>query len=203
MSDTTLNDVLEFWFRDATSSPEALERRGTVWFSPDPAFDRVCAARFTAQLENAARGALDDWAGTPHGRLALVILLDQMPRNIHRGSPAAFAHDAQAAAHCVAGIESGQDRSLHPVERVFLYMPLQHAEDLDLQCRSVERFESLAAEVDDAWRGRFAENAHYARLHRDIVERFGWFPHRNHVLGRESTEEELRYLADGGPTFGQ
>ena len=203
MSATTPKDVTTFWFRDATRSPEALERRGAVWFGAEPAFDSECAIRFAASLEDAARGALDDWAGTPQGRLALVILLDQMPRNIHRGSPAAFAHDAQAAAHCIAGIESGQDRSLHPVERVFLYMPLQHAEDLGLQRRSVERFESLAAEVDDAWRARFAENAHYARLHRDIVERFGRFPHRNRVLGRESTEEELSYLADGAPTFGQ
>lgn len=203
MSATTPKDVTTFWFRDATRSPEALERRGAVWFGADPVFDRECATRFAASLEDAARGALDDWTGTPQGRLALVILLDQMPRNIHRGSPAAFAHDGQAAAHCIAGIESGQDRSLHPVERVFLYMPLQHAEDLGLQRRSVERFESLAAEVDDAWRDRFAENAHYARLHRDIVERFGRFPHRNRVLGRESTEEELSYLADGAPTFGQ
>ena len=203
MSATTPKDVTTFWFRDATRSPEALERRGAVWFGAEPAFDRECATRFAASLADAARGALDDWTGTPQGRLALVILLDQMPRNIHRGSPAAFAHDVQAAAHCIAGIESGQDRSLHPVERVFLYMPLQHAEDLGLQRRSVERFESLAAEVDDAWRDRFAENAHYARLHRDIVERFGRFPHRNRVLGRESTEEELSYLADGAPTFGQ
>ena len=203
MGATTPMDVATFWFRDATRNPEALERRGAVWFGTDPAFDRECATRFAASLEDAARGVLDNWADTPHGRLALVILLDQMPRNIHRGSPAAFAHDAQAAAHCMAGIESGQDRSLHPVERVFLYMPLQHAEDPDLQRRSVERFESLAAEADDAWREHFAENAHYARLHRDIVERFGRFPHRNRVLGRESTEEELRYLADGAPTFGQ
>ena len=203
MSATAPKDVTTFWFRDATRSPEALERRGAVWFGAEPAFDRECATRFAASLEDAARGTLDEWAGTPQGRLALVILLDQMPRNIHRGSPAAFAHDAQAAAHCIAGIESGQDRSLHPVERVFLYMPLQHAEDLGLQRRSVDQFESLAAEVDDAWRARFVENAHYARLHRDIVERFGRFPHRNRVLGRESTEEELGYLADGAPTFGQ
>ena len=203
MCATTAKDVTTFWFRDATQSPEALERRGAVWFRADAEFDRECATLFTALLEDAAHGGLDGWAGTPHGRLALVILLDQMPRNIHRGSPAAFAHDAQAAAHCIAGIESGQDHSLHPVERVFLYMPLQHAEDLGLQHRSVERFESLAAEADDAWRDHFADNAHYARLHRDIVERFGRFPHRNRVLGRESTEEELRYLAGGAPTFGQ
>ena len=203
MSATTPKDVTTFWFRDATRSPEALERRSAVWFGAEPAFDRECATRFAASLEDAGRGALDDWADTPRGRLALVVLLDQMPRNIHRGSPNAFAYDVQAAAHCVAGIESGQDRSLHPVERVFLYMPLQHAEDLALQRRSVERFESLAAEVDDAWRARFTDNAHYARLHRDIVERFGRFPHRNRVLGRESTEEELGYLADGAPTFGQ
>ena len=203
MNETTAKDVLEFWFRDATSSPEALERRGAVWFSADPAFDRECATRFGVLLEDATVGVLDGWAETSPGRLALVILFDQMPRNIHRGTPAAFAHDARAAAHCVAGIESGQDRSLHPIERVFLYMPLQHAEDLGLQRRSVEQFESLAAEADDAWRDRFTENAHYARLHHDIVERFGRFPHRNRILGRESTEEELRYLADGAPTFGQ
>ena len=112
-------------------------------------------------------------------------------------------HDAGAAAHCLAGIESGQDRALHPVERLFLYMPLQHAEDLDLQRRSVERFESLAAEADDAWRADFTGNARYAREHHDIIERFGRFPHRNRVLGRASTDEELRYLAAGAPTFGQ
>ena len=199
----TPHDVLSFWFEDATQSPEALQRRGAVWFRADPGFDRECATRFAAALEDAARGALQGWADSPRGRLALVILLDQLPRNIHRGSPAAFMHDAQAAAHCIAAIESGQDRPLHPVERVFLYMPLQHTEDLALQRLSIERFESLAAEVDDAWRDSFTENVRHAREHHDIVERFGRFPHRNRTLGRESTEEELRYLAGGAPTFGQ
>ena len=203
MSGTSPRDVVDFWLRDATSGPEALARRGAVWFSAEPAFDRECTTRFAAALEDAARGDLDGWAATPHGRLALVILLDQMPRNIHRGSAAAFAHDAQAAAHCLAGIECGQDRSLHPVERVFLYMPLQHAEDLGLQRKSVVQFESLAADADAAWGDHFADNVRYARLHRDIVERFGRFPHRNRILGRDSTDEELRYLADGAPTFGQ
>ena len=203
MSVPTPDHVLSFWFEDATLSPEALQRRSAVWFGTDPAFDDECTARFATLVEAVASGGLGDWAGSPQGRLALVLLLDQMPRNIHRGSPGAFMHDAQAAAHCLAGIESGQDRSLHAVERVFLYMPLQHAEDLALQRRSVERFDSLAAEADDAWRDRFTENAHYARLHRDIIERFGRFPHRNRVLGRTSTDEELRYLADGAPTFGQ
>ena len=203
MTVATPTDVLSFWFQDAAESPEALQRRSTVWFRTAPAFDRECTTRFAAMLEDAARGVLDEWAETPHGRLALVILLDQMPRNIHRGSPAAFMHDPQAAAHCLAGIGTGQDRALHPVERLFLYMPLQHAEDLDLQRRSVERFESLAAEADGVWRACFAENAHYAHEHRAIVERFGRFPHRNRILGRESTEDERRYLADDAPTFGQ
>ena len=203
MSATTPKDVLRFWFEDATRSPEALQRRRAVWFQADPAFDRECAARFAALLEDAARDGLGGWTGTPHGRLALVILLDQMPRNIHRGSPAAFAHDARAAAHCIASIESGQDSALHLVERIFLYMPLQHTEDLDLQRRSIAQFEQLAAEADDAWRDHFAENAQYARLHHDIIERFGRFPHRNRILGRESTAEESRYLDDGAPTFGQ
>ena len=203
MSERKPEQVLSFWFEDATLSPEALQRRSAVWFRADPAFDDECTARFTTLLDDAARGRLGDWTATPRGRLALVILLDQMPRNIHRGSPAAFMHDAGAAAHCLAGIESGQDRALHPVERLFLYMPLQHAEDLDLQRRSVERFESLAAEADDTWRADFTGNARYAREHRDIIERFGRFPHRNRVLGRASTDEELRYLAAGAPTFGQ
>ena len=203
MSAATPRDVLSFWFEDAAESPEALRRRSAVWFHGDSAFDRECATRFAVALEDAARGGLGDWAGTPHGRLALVILLDQIPRNIHRGSPAAFMHDTRAAAHCIAGIESGQDRALNPIERIFLYMPLQHAEDLDLQRRSVERFESLASEAGDDWLDRFAENVRFARLHRDVIERFGRFPHRNRILGRESTEEERRYLADGAPTFGQ
>ena len=203
MSTPEPNHVLSFWFEDATRGPEALQRRSEVWFRTDPVFDGECTARFAALLEDAARGGLDVWTGTPRGRLALVILLDQMPRNIHRGSPAAFMHDAQAAAHCLAGIDSGQDRSLHPVERIFLYMPLQHAEDLDLQRRSVERIESLAAEADGVWCDYLGENVRYAREHRDIIEQFGRFPHRNRVLGRESTEEELRYLAAGAPTFGQ
>ncbi len=203
MTVATPSDVLSFWFDDATRSPEALRRRGTVWFRADPGFDRECTARFASSVEDAAGGVLGGWEGTPQGRLALVLLLDQMPRNIHRGSPAAFMHDEQAAAHCVAGIESGQDRPLHPVERVFLYMPLQHAEDLGLQRRSIERFEALAAEADDAWREYFGENARYAHEHHDIVERFGRFPHRNRILGRESTREELDYLAGGAPTFGQ
>ena len=199
----TPHDVLSFWFEDATQSPAALQRRSAVWFRAGPAFDRECATRFAATLEDAARGGLQAWTESPRGRLALVIVLDQIPRNIHRGSPAAFMHDTQAAAQCVAAIESGQDRPLHPVERVFLYMPLQHTEDLALQRLSVERFESLAAEADDAWRDNFTENVRYAREHHDIVERFGRFPHRNRTLGRESTDEELRYLAGGAPTFGQ
>lgn len=203
MSTAAPTEVLEFWFRDAVRNPEALRRRSEIWFGMDTAFDRECGTRFGAVLEDASRGALDDWAGQPPGRLALVILLDQMPRNIHRGSPAAFAHDAKAAAHCISGIECGQDQSLHPVERIFLYMPLQHAEDLDLQRRSVEQFEALAREARGAWRDDFRENARYARLHHDIVERFGRFPHRNRILGRDSTEEERTYLADGAPTFGQ
>ena len=203
MNTVTPQEVLSFWFEDAAKSAEAFLRRRAVWFRNDPAFDRECAARFAATLEDAARGGLDDWAGTPHGRLALVIVLDQMPRNIHRGSPAAFMHDTEAAAHCIAAVESGQDRALSRVERLFLYMPLQHTEDPGLQRRSVELFESLASGADEGWREYFADAADYARLHRDIIERFGRFPHRNRILDRESTEEEARYLADGAPTFGQ
>lgn len=198
--------ILSFWFQDATRSPQACRRRNAVWFRADRAFDRACAARCADLLEDAARGDLDDWAETARGRLALVILLDQMPRNIHRGTAAAFRCDAQAVGHCLAAIESGQDRLLHPVERAFLYLPLEHAEDRALQRLSVRQFEALAAEAVEekgGWGDLLAENARYARDHCAVIERFGRFPHRNRVLGRQSTEQEQRYLASGAPTFGQ
>lgn len=202
-SDIDAEQVLSFWFEDTTRDMESLKKRGPVWFGGGPDFDRLCADRLGPALEDAADLRLDAWSATPRGRLALVILLDQIPRNIHRGSKAAFMHDAQALAHCRAAIESAQDRTLHPIERVFLYMPMQHAEDIEIQKLSVERYTLLENEADDSLGVLLEKSTESARTHFDIIERFGRFPHRNRVLDRPSTPQELRFLGDGGPSFGQ
>ncbi|MBF2760527.1 MAG: DUF924 domain-containing protein [Ectothiorhodospiraceae bacterium AqS1] len=202
-SDIDARQVLSFWFEDTTTNVERLQTRSQVWFAGGPDFDRLCAEGLGPALEDAAEGKIDDWGATPRGRLALVILLDQIPRNIHRASKAAFMHDPLALAHCLAAIEGDQYRPLHPIERVFLYMPMQHAEGIEIQKRSVERYMLLRSEADDSLGFLLEKSVESARTHCDIIERFGRFPHRNRVLERPSTPEEIRFLDDGGPSFGQ
>jgi uncharacterized protein (DUF924 family) len=195
--------VLEYWLGPAPGDPAAVAVKEPLWFTSDPRVDQDMRARFLDAWEAAARGELDGWARAPRGALALVILLDQLSRNLHRGSAQAFAQDARALAVALSTIESGGDRSLLPVERYFLYLPFEHAEDVALQRRSVALFSQLVEEAGAEWRGLLAEALRWARLHSDIVERFGRFPHRNRVLGRASTPEEQRYLEEGGLSFGQ
>lgn len=198
-----VEDVLAFWFADAEAGPEALERRNKVWFRGGARFDRECSEGFTATLAAASRGELDRWLETPGGRLALILVLDQFSRNIYRGTADAYRQDDRALAACLEGIERSHDRKLSPIERTFFYLPLEHAEDTELQALSVQYFEMLVEEVPEALRAHFEANASYARRHREIVERFGRFPHRNVILGRDSTAEEVVYLADDAPRFGQ
>lgn len=195
--------LLEFWFADASGGPEALERRNRVWFRGGAQFDRQCTERFAATLAAAANGALDSWKESPQGRLALILLLDQLSRNIHRGTAEAYRHDGRALALCREGIDRGHDRQLSAIERTFFYLPMEHAEDRAVQTLSVQHFEALAEEGPGELHEQLAANASYAREHRDIIARFGRFPHRNAVLGRESTPEEEAYLADDAPRFGQ
>jgi uncharacterized protein (DUF924 family) len=164
-------DVLREWFGD----PER-------WWKQDAAYDDHLRKAYGEDVEAAIRGELDHWAGTPRGALALVILLDQFARNIHRGTPRMYAGDEKALATCLEVIERGEDLSLSADERQFLYMPLMHSEDRALQQRSLEKFRELGQSL--AW----------AEHHADIVSRFGRFPHRNALLGRESTEEEIEFL---------
>ncbi len=196
-------DVLDFWFADAADGPEAFAARNRVWFRGGAPFDGECTEHFTATLEAAMSGELEHWKESPHGRLALIILLDQLSRNIYRGTPGAFQQDGQALAACREGIERGHDGQLSPIERTFFYMPLEHAENREVQALSVRLFESLAKESSEEWRERLEANAGYARQHRDIVEKFGRFPHRNALLDRDSSPAEEAYLADDAPRFGQ
>lgn len=198
--DPRIEAIIAFWFQGPDErgvEPDAF------WFGNDPLRDREIADRFGASCEAAVSGELDAWGGSAEGRLALVLLIDQFRRNIHRGTPQAFSADPIALSLCMEALETGGDRALEPIRRVFLYMPMQHAEDRAVQARSVETFAALAAEVSEAERPRYEGFHRFAVLHRDIVERFGRFPHRNRILGREDTPEEAEYLAADAPSFGQ
>ena len=182
-----LTDVLDFWFAgDAT-------RHRTVWFRRDDAFDASCDA-FAEALRAARAGALDHWAETPNGMLALILLLDQFSRNLHRGSPEAFAADPQARALARRAVALGFDRPPHPVARMFLYLPFEHAEDLADQDEAVRLFETLRLSLGDS-------TVEYAWRHRDIIRRFGRFPQRNAALRRASTAAEQAYLTQACAGF--
>lgn len=196
-------DVLEFWFADATQDPQAIQRRNRTWFQGGAPFDRQCTQEFSASLAAAAAGELDHWVKSPRGRLALILLLDQFSRNIYRGTAMAYQQDARALAVCREGIELGHDRQLAPIERTFFYLPMEHAEDRQIQALSDQHFEALAQQGPEELREQLQANAGYARDHRKIVERFGRFPHRNAVLGRTNTADEDAYLSNDAPRFGQ
>ena len=163
------------------------------WFTKDPGLDAACAA-FVPTRQAARDGVLDGWAETPRGALALLILLDQMSRNLFRDSAEAFAADPQAHAIASAALARGFDAALTPVELVFVYLPFEHAETLADQDLSVRLFEALAP-IEGA------EVVRYAHRHRDVIRRYGRFPHRNAALGRTCTPEELAYLAEPGAGF--
>lgn len=188
----TAQDVLDFWFAEANAAH---------WFAADAGFDAQIRERFGETAKAAAGGQLDDWAATPSGWLALLLVLDQFPRNLYRNDPRAWAADAVAQRVALSGLARGDDRQLPAVQRVFAYLPLEHAEDSALQRRSVALFESLLAEAEPERRAEFENYLDYARRHRGVIARFGRFPHRNAALGRPDTPEETRYLARPGAGF--
>jgi uncharacterized protein (DUF924 family) len=177
--------VIDFWFRELTPDQ---------WFEGgDPALDDLIRRRFGDMLAQARDGGLDDWAGSPRGRLALIIVLDQFSRNIHRGLGESFVSDAKAQALTLEGIALGLDKALNLAERQFFYMPLMHAEDIALQQQCVGQFEALKQEVEGI--------LGFATRHAAIIERFGRFPHRNKMMGRTSTAEEEAFIATEGRGF--
>jgi uncharacterized protein (DUF924 family) len=175
---STPAEIVGFW-RNAGESK---------WFQKDDSFDAELRRRFEAPHLEAARGQLKHWGETSEGALALLLLLDQIPRNIYRGSAHAFATDVLAQHISEAAIDAGHDRRADPDLRAFFYLPFEHAEDIALQARGVALFEALG---NDGF-------TRYAYLHRDIIARFGRFPHRNAALGRTSTPAETEFLATGG-----
>ncbi|MBX3651428.1 MAG: DUF924 domain-containing protein [Burkholderiales bacterium] len=198
---TGIEDILTFWFGRGSGNGTTAEAQKKLWWAKDAVVDAEIRERYGALVAAAAGGAHREWARGPRGRLALILLFDQFPRNIYRDTPQAFAHDGLALRLALDGIVAGADRELRAIERVFFYLPLEHSESVDMQERSVALFTALAAGVPEADRGTFAGFVDYAVRHRDIVHRFGRFPHRNRILGRESTAEEIAFLEQPGSSF--
>lgn len=192
--------VHAFWFGGSAASPEVLKTHAPLWFKGGEAFDRLLTAQFQPLLETLSAGPLArDWAARgPRQRLSAIIVLDQMSRNIFRGSPRAFAQDMLALHLCKEGLAAGEDRALSETERVFFYLPLEHSEAMADQEEAVALFTRLAGESRDEFRD-FAKNTlDYAHQHLDAIRQFGRFPHRNAAVGRESTDAEKEWLAEGG-----
>jgi uncharacterized protein (DUF924 family) len=188
-----VGEIIDFWFGTPADSFYGQPR--PEWFGKDPAFDERLRSRFLDTYRRAAQGQLDSWQASPRGCLALILALDQFPRNLFRQQPQAFATGESALAIAQLALDSQFDRELLPVQRWFIYLPFEHSEDLDRQRQSLQLFESLGEDSHGA------QAIAYARQHFDIIEKFGRFPHRNAILGRESTPEELEFLQQPHSSF--
>ena len=191
-------EIIHFWLGPSPEDIAVVNAASKRWYAADSEFDAQVRNRFGATIRRACEGAFRDWEETSHGALALVILLDQFCRNAYRGTPEAFAGDTRALAVATSAVERGLDRKLGCAARAFLYHPFEHSEDPADQERSARLFESLVGEAPAPWRRFAADFVPYAHAHRDVIARFGRFPHRNEILGRNSTPEELAYLRAGG-----
>lgn len=194
------DDIIAFWIGETASRPEALKAQNKIWFSGGPELDKTLKDRFLTLLEILSAGPLAaDWAARgPRGRLAAILVLDQFSRNIFRGSPRAFAQDRLALHLCKEGLSAREDLTLSEPERVFFYLPLEHSEDAGDQARAVELMAALHSDARPGYEDYTLTILDYAKRHQDVIRQFGRFPHRNTVVGRESTPEELDWLAEGG-----
>ena len=192
-SDPTVDadEVLSFWFGEPPT-----EQARSEWFRKDAAFDKLIGEQFGAAIDDALAGRLDGWQAQPRSALARILLLDQFTRNVHRGSASAFDGDALALAAARRMVQQGDDRRLAPLMRWFVYLPCEHAEDLAAQDEALRLFGALAAEHP-----ALADALQWAARHREVVVRFGRFPHRNAALGRTSTPEEEAFLRQPGSSF--
>lgn len=196
--------ILDFWFVDTVTNPESYESRMEVWFMPNEEFDIQIRSQFKSQIPIAVELAHRGLSSHPRENLARIIVIDQFSRNIFRGTPRAFEFDPIALKLTKNMIDSGMHEQMEFVERLFVYLPLQHAEDINVQLLSIEMYKLLESSAEHPIHQTGAEQSlEYAILHKEIIERFGRFPHRNEILGRESTSEELEYLSSGPETFGQ
>ena len=194
-------ELLDWWFGHGTTGRAVATQKQKLWFGYKPAQDDEARQRFGELSDQAADGRLQAWADSAQGWLALVLLLDQLPRMIHRGTPRAFAGDARAQQLVGDGLAQGWDACLAPIERVFIYLVLEHAEDLDSQELAVRKFAELRDSAETEDRQPFQGFLDFAERHRDVIARFARFPHRNLILGRASSEAERVFLSQPGSGF--
>ncbi len=195
MANVNSEDILEFWFAGREQNELTVDARMKGWFGSDPAFDAEISERFCGLVEKALSGELDGWAHGPRGQLALILLLCQFPRHIHKNSKKAFRGDRRALKLCEQGVTSREYQQLSEIEQMFYFMPLQRIESIKIQQTSVKIFESLTRKVSDTLRDTFDTVCQFAELRHDIVAQFGRFPHRNKLLGRANTGEEEAFLS--------
>ncbi|KIG13819.1 putative transmembrane protein [Enhygromyxa salina] len=195
--------ILRYWFGELDGPADIDRSKNALWWAGDPATDADIRARFGELVTQATRGALGHWADSPRGALALIILLDQFTRNLGRGTGDAYLGDAMALEVCEQAIAAGLDKQLRPIERSFMYMPMMHAEDVAVARRSLEVYTELSSDIAALGVEGYPDSRAHAVTHANIVLQFGRYPHRNELLGRTSSPEELAFMADGGPTFGQ
>ena len=196
-----IEDILEFWFGAFPTPYTADVSKADMWFKNGSAYDSEIFIKFRVDYDKAINGELDHWLDSYRGRLALIILLDQFSRHIHRGSAESFAQDEKAQALCIDGIGAGDDCRIHAIERSFYYLPLEHAEDIEKQNLSVKAYRQLVEDVPEQYRKAFEVTLSFAKSHHYVIEKFGRFPELNEILGRESTAEELEFIASGKYSF--
>lgn len=197
----THDTILQFWFGSNPDDKAVVEEKSKLWWSKNPQVDQEIRERFEPTVTKAANRELADWAETPAGCLALIILTDQFPRNIYRDTPKAFSLDPLARSWCKEGMRRHFHEGLRPIQRVFFYLPLEHSESMEDQDQSVALYRELMDAAAPELRPAFDGFLDFAVRHRDVVKRFGRYPHRNRILGRESTPEEAAFLKEKGSSF--
>ena len=201
MTPVQSRDILDFWFGNEQDDAKVASLQDDLWWKKSESTDASIRRQFGAVVEQVGQGELDHWATDAEGLLALILLLDQWPRNIYRGQPQAFALDDRARFWCRRMLRDRLDQSLRPIQRLFAYLPLEHSENLQDQDQCVRLMQALADSVPGHQRETFDDFVDYAERHRAVIERFGRFPHRNTILGRPSTDEEVEFLKQPGSSF--
>ena len=203
MSVDKVAEINAFWLGESMESPAFAAARRDWWYRGGHVVDSEIGRRFVDNVTDACEGKYEDWQQNADGNLALILLLDQFTRNLYRNTPEAYLGDPRAFEIVYAAIENGLDRELHPVPRIWLYHPFHHSESVEEQDRGIRLLHQIVAEVPSEWHPYVERSITGWTRHRNIVAQFGRFPHRNHVLGRVSTDEEASYLSSSGESFGQ
>ncbi|HEX9584436.1 MAG TPA: DUF924 family protein [Gammaproteobacteria bacterium] len=196
-----VNSILHYWFGGAKNDAEIISEKSSLWWKKDPGVDAEIRRRFEMMLDAEIKHEFASWSNSPRGQLARILLCDQFPRNMYRDTPRAFDYDKRARELARNALDKGLDKKLRPVERVFLYLPFEHSETVDDQALSLRLFTELVEAVPETDRPTYLKYLEFAQKHKDIVDRFGRFPHRNAILGRDSTPEETEFLNGPGSSF--